>query len=599
MAGRAAAAARLGFAAAPLRAALTLLLAAAEGATAPGLAWAAKLLIDEVAKGPAASGARVAAVTAALGTLTLLMGCYRATAEYMAAALRRAIRLAVADLLFRRVIAYPDLRPFEDPRFQDRLRLAEQAGEQTPQAITSAGVDTVRGVVQAAGFVLTLLAVWPPMVLLVAVAAIPTTIAQLTLSRKWAGLTAGLTATMRRLIFYRRLLTESRAAKEVRIFGLGRFLHDRMIVDIGAANAAENALDRRGAWVQTWLGLAAAALAVAGVAVAAGQAFAGRLSVGDVAVFLAAVAGVQAAVAGMTTSLASGYQALILFGHFQDVVDDPPPPTGGQRAAPELRQAIEFRDVWFRYDQEGPWVLCGVDLTIAKGQTVGLVGLNGAGKSTLVKLVCGLYQPERGVITWDGIDVRDLDPATLRTRIGAVFQDFMEYDLTAAQNVGLGRVAAMDDLPAIRAAASVADVDNVLATLPRGYDTMLSCMFLPDDGDASATAMLSGGQWQRVAIARAAMRGDADLLILDEPTAGLDAEAEEEVHRRVTALRRGRTSLLISHRLSALREADRIVVLRDGLVAEDGDHAELLAAGGEYARLFRLQAEGYREIVSG
>jgi len=275
----------------------------------------------------------------------------------------------------------------------------------------------------------------------------------------------------------------------------------------------------------------------------------------------------------------------------------------GTRPPPALRHGVVFEDVWFRYGADGPWVLRGVDLELPYGLAVGLVGINGAGKSTLVKLLCRFYDPQRGRILWDGVDLRELSTVELRRRIGVTFQDFMTYELTAAENVALGAVELLDapdrdaaphtgpDLGRIRAAAARADVDTTLQALPRGYRTLLSRTFA-DDGEQSGV-QLSGGQWQRVALARSLLREDAELLILDEPSSGLDALAERRVHQALRDYRVGRTSLLISHRLAALREADLIVVLADGRVAERGSHTELMDREGRYAELFSAQAEGY------
>jgi ATP-binding cassette subfamily B protein len=206
-----------------------------------------------------------------------------------------------------------------------------------------------------------------------------------------------------------------------------------------------------------------------------------------------------------------------------------------------------------------------------------------------------MYDPERGGIYWDGIDIRDLSPSDFRTRIGTVLQDFMDYDLTAAENIGMGDLGRLDDRPAIRRAAAQAGIDGSLSELPRGYDTMLSRAFfgLKDKQDPETGVVLSGGQWQRVAVARGLMRADRDLLILDEPSSGLDAEAEHAIHQQLSTIRKGRTSLLISHRLGSVRDADTILVLSGGRIAEQGTHQELMATRGEYHRLFRLQASGY------
>jgi ATP-binding cassette subfamily B protein len=294
---------------------------------------------------------------------------------------------------------------------------------------------------------------------------------------------------------------------------------------------------------------------------------------------------------------------VLLFGHYDDVLSIGPdlPLAEPPRPLSTLREGIEVRDVWFRYDDEHPWVLRGLSLFIPCGEPVAVVGLNGAGKSTLVKLLCRFYDPVRGSIRWDGTDIRDVAPAELRQRMGTVFQDYMCYDLTAAENIGLGDLALLGEDGRIREAAELAGADAVVSRLPQGYDTLLSRMFfgVADREDPETGVILSGGQWQRLALARALMRADRDLLILDEPSSGLDAEAEHAIQQRLRGLGRGRTSLLISHRLSTVRDASVIYVLSGGRVSEQGTHDKLLAAGGEYHRLFMLQANGYAQTLPG
>jgi ATP-binding cassette subfamily B protein len=263
-----------------------------------------------------------------------------------------------------------------------------------------------------------------------------------------------------------------------------------------------------------------------------------------------------------------------------------PQPRLAGRRPPSPFERISARALTFTYPGSERPVLDGVDLDIARGEVVALVGENGSGKTTLAKLLCTLYRPTAGTIEWDGVDLAGCDPAAVRSQIAVVFQDFVRYpSLTAAENIGLGRPDRMEDDAAIRRAARAAGIDDVLAGLPKGYDTVLSRPFGGVD--------LSTGQWQRVALARAFLR-DAPLVVLDEPTAALDPRAERDLFETVASLYRSRSALLISHRLSSVRFADRICVLAGGRVSETGTHEELLAAGGVYAELFDLQARAYR-----
>ncbi|MEU6407358.1 ABC transporter ATP-binding protein [Microbispora sp. NPDC046933] len=579
-------------------AALSTLMAALPVTTA----WCTKLVLDEIAGGRPRIG-----VTAALGVA--LAGCGVLTAlgpqivQYVRDESGRRVGLVAQDRLFRATERFVGLARFEDPAFLDRIRMAQQYGGATPGMVVSAALGTARTVMTGAGFLVSLVTISPWTAVLVVGAAAPSLAAELWLSRRRAAMLWGIGPVERREFFFGELLVNVRAAKELRLFGIGAHLRGLMNAQRRAANAERSRTDRRELGVQAITGTAAALAAGGGLLWVLVSAANGTGGIGDVALFVAAVAGVQAAAGGLVIELATVHQQLLLFGHYLAVLDaepDLPVPARPRRAGP-LRRGIELKDVWFRYSPGHPWALRGVSLTIPYGAAVALVGRNGAGKSTVVKLLCRMYDPERGSILWDGIDLREMDPAELRARIGAVFQDYMEYDMTAAENIGLGDLTAMDDRGRIEAAARRAGAHDAVSGLPRGYDTMLSRVFADladdsaEDGGAGAGVHLSGGQWQRLALARAYLRGERDLLILDEPSSGLDAEAEHEIHQSLREHRRGRTSVLISHRLGAVRDADHIVVLDGGQVAEQGTHAGLLARGGIYAHLFTLQAEGYRQ----
>ncbi|MET7304376.1 ABC transporter ATP-binding protein [Embleya sp. NPDC005575] len=571
------------------------------------VAWLTKLVLDRLA-----AGADVGALTG-LGVGLALAGLVTAVApqvtRYLRAGIDREVGMVAQDRLFTAVEGFVGLSRFEDPRFLDRLRLAQQSGGTAPTLVVDGVLGMSRAALTVTGFLGSLILLSPMMTVLVLASGVPTLLAEIALSRRRARMFWDVGPVERRELFYGQLLSSVEAAKEVRLFGAGAFLRHRMLTERRTANAAKRAMDRREVVVQAGLGVLAALVSGGGLLWAVGAARTGALSVGGITMFVAAVGGVQGALAALAGEVARSHQAVLMFRHYATVTTAGPelPVPAAPRALPELRDAIELRDVWFRYSEEHPWVLRGVSLRIPHDQAVALVGLNGAGKSTLVKLLCRFYDPTRGAILWDGVDLRDTDPVELRRRIGAVFQDYMEYDLTAADNIALGGLGSSDnpdslpdDRVPIQAAAKRAGIHHKLAGLPHGYDTLLSRMFfMESDKDNPATGvMLSGGQWQRLALARAFLRdeqGKRDLMILDEPSAGLDAEAEHEIHAELRRHRTGRTSLLISHRLGAVREADLIVVLSEGCVAERGDHAALMATGGEYARLFTLQANGYQD----
>ncbi|WP_433257674.1 ABC transporter ATP-binding protein [Streptosporangium sp. CA-135522] len=563
-------------------------------------AWLTKLILDALATGRSGI-ADVLAPAVALGAVGLAGALLPHLSQYVEGQLRRGIDLATRDRLLEAVNRFVGLAPFEDPRFRDRLRLAEQAGGSASSQIISPSLGLAQGLVTVCGFVGTLIVLSPVMTGLVLLSVLPSLAVQLSLSRRRVRFDWRVSPAMRRQIFYAELLTEVESAKEVRLFGLGSFLRGRLLTEVRAVHESERALDRRALTGHGLLALLGAVIGGAGLVWAVVAAAGGRLTAGDVAVFVAAVAGVQASLSSGVAQLSRLHQALLIFGHYLDLLRAEPdlPVRPAPLPLPPLRVGVELRDVWFRYSDEHPWVLRGVDLFIPYGTSVALVGLNGAGKSTLVKLLCRFYDPQRGAVLWDGVDLRDADPAELRDRLAAVFQDYVAYDFTAAENIAVGDLDALGQDARIKAAAARAGIHERLSALPRGYDTLLSRRFFDnlDGADKDAQGVvLSGGQWQRLALARAFVRNDRDLLILDEPSSGLDAEAEHAVHHDLRGHREGRTSLLISHRLSAVRDADLVVVLSEGKIIESGPHEALMAAAGEYARLFTLQASGYQEV---
>ncbi|MGW5943397.1 ABC transporter ATP-binding protein [Streptomyces celluloflavus] len=564
------------------------------------LAWVTKLLLDMLGRGETDVD-RAAILGCALGGIGLLTGLLPHVMVYVNKETERRVGLLAQDQLFLTTERFVGLARFEEPEFLDRLRLALQNGGTTPGAVVAGALSIVRTTVMVIGFLGSLLVLSPWMPILVFASALPALGAQLWLARRRAALQWELGPVERREIFYRDLLTSVQAAKEIRLFGTGTHLRTRMLIERRKANHETSRLDRSELAVQALTGCATALFAGGSLLWAVLAAAGGRISIGDVSLLISSIAGVQSASVALLREIAQVHQKLLLFKHFLEILDsepDLPVPSNPSPATP-LSQGIEFRDVWFRYSAEQPWILRGLNLVVPHGQTLGLIGRNGAGKSTLIKLLCRMYDPNRGAIRWDGVDLREMEPNELRERIGAVFQDYMNYDLSAGENIGLGDLSRSQDQQALTAAAISAGSHDLISSLPHGYDTLLSRIFFAGGVLGNARGVtLSGGQWQRIALSRAYMRGSRDLLILDEPSSGLDAETEYEIHVGLRKHRQGRTSILISHRLGAVRDADLLVVLEEGEIAERGTHDELVALGGLYARMFAIQAKGYRDEYS-
>jgi ATP-binding cassette subfamily B protein len=391
-------------------------------------------------------------------------------------------------------------------------------------------------------------------------------------------------------MYLEHVLANDRHAKEVKFFGIGTHLLDRYKLLAEQFYRDDRKLAVRRTTVTHALSLLATSAFYAAYAAVALLAAAGRLSLGDMTLYVLAFRQGQQSFQSALSSIGSIYEHNLylsnLFEYLAVAGRDATLSAGGEVSAGS-DAGIVFENVSFRYPGKEEWALRGIDLRIARGESVALVGENGAGKTTLIKLLTRLYEPTEGRILLDGRDLSGWELAALRRRIGVIFQDFNQYQLRVRENVGFGSVEHLDSEPRLARAVERGGATDVVGALPAGLDAPLGRWFA--DGSE-----LSGGQWQKIALARAFMREEADILVLDEPTAALDARAEHAVFERFRELASTRTTLVISHRFPTVRMAERIIVLEHGQIVEVGSHDELVAKGGRYARMFALQAEGYR-----
>jgi ATP-binding cassette subfamily B protein len=572
---------------------LTLIAAAVP----PGIAWAGKHIVDAVVAGSrddtlrwvlielglvvlqATSGRGLTLVRSVLGS--------RLGADVNIAILERATRL--------------ELRHFEDSEFYDQMSRARREASSRPVSLVSESFGLLQSVLTLFGYAALLIGFSPWAVLILMVATLPATVAEMRYSKVAFRLRNWRSQESRRLMYLEYVLANDEHVKEVKLFGLGPLFLGRYKELAERFHREDSKLAVRRAVVIHVLALVATLAFYGAYVIMALLAAAGRLTLGNLTLYVLAFRSGQQSFQGILNGIGSIYEHNLYMSNLFSFLDRAPGPEAPLLPAkPEstnapLREAqsatsgergIRLEHVSFRYPGKESWVLHDVSLFIPRGQSVALVGQNGAGKTTFVKLVTRLYRPSEGRILLDGKDLAEHDEAQLRARFGVVFQDFNQYQLKLRENVGVGSVDHLDDETRIARAIERGGAEPVVTGLSQGIESPLGRWF--QDG-----VELSGGQWQSVALSRGFMRESADILVLDEPTAALDAEAEHAVFERFRRLSAGRTTLIISHRFPTVRMADRILLLEDGRIAEDGTHDELLLRDGTYARLYRLQAAGY------
>src|SRR5579863_6178284 len=481
-----------------------------------------------------------------------------------------------------------DLIRYEDPLFYDKMERARVQGTDRVVLIQMTG-RLVQEVITTASFAAGLVFFSPWLFLFLIVCVVPAFLGETHFAFLGYSLNFEQTPARREMEYLRVLGGSRESAKELKLFGLGPFLVDRYKGLSDKLHEQNVGLAKR----KLLFGALLTFLGTLGYYGAFGyvvyQTVIGALSLGKLTFLAGAIAGASTNIQGLFSTFSGiADQSLFLtdlvefFAVKPKILSKP----GALLAPRPIRQGIEFRNVSFSYPGSRRKILSGINMKMEPGERIALVGANGQGKTTVVKLLTRLYDPTEGQILLDGIDLREYDQEDLWREIGVIFQDFMRYDLTATENIAVGRIEEKDNIFRIRSAAQKSLAEDVVRKLPKGYEQQLGCRF-------ESGVDLSGGEWQKLALARAYLR-EAQVLILDEPTASLDAKSEHEVFQRFAELTRGKMAMLISHRFSTVRMADRILVLQGGRIAEEGPHDQLMQSGGRYAEMFELQAASYR-----
>jgi ATP-binding cassette subfamily B protein len=556
----------------------------------PGaIAWVGRHLIDAVLL--AARGDRLAAARAERWvllelTLVLLLAAVDRTLALQRSLLRQRLGQRINVVILEKALEL-SLPQFEDSEVYDKMTRARREASVRPLSLVSQTFELLRQslTLVSLGALLTGFSWWVLPVLVLA--AVPLFVAEMAFSTEAWRLTRRRTPEAREQHYLETVIAREDYAKEVKLFDLGPRLLARYQAIFDRTYPAERSLAiRRAAW--------GFALGVLGTAAFYGTylwlvraAVLSRITVGAMTMYALAFRQAQSALTSALAAIGSMVEDNLYLSNLYEFLDTKTEPErrGATRGA-KPGDGVRFEGVSFRYPGSSEMALLDIDLHIAPGAKLAIVGENGSGKTTLIKLLCGLYTPTSGRITLDGTDLRDWDPSALRRRVAVIFQDFARYQLTVGENIGAGDEHAFDDRDRWEQAAERALAKPVIDSLPEKFETRLGRWF-------KGGRELSLGQWQKIALARSFVRDEADVLVLDEPTASMDAEAEVQIFERFRERTERKIAIVISHRFSTVRMADEILVLDRGRVRERGTHERLLSLGGRYATLFSLQAKGY------
>jgi ATP-binding cassette subfamily B protein len=482
-----------------------------------------------------------------------------------------------------------DLQFYEDPVFYDNMQNARRRADSSALAIVSSISQVAQQFITLISLVILLVGFSPWLAVVVILAAVPNFLSNSRFAEMAFRALTHRAPEARLLSYIENLLTSNETVKEIKLFGLGEALKKRYEDLFAQFLEEDTSIARRNTYASLAWGMLSNLAYYGSYIWVIVRTITQAITLGDMTMFLSVFRQSQRAVQSLLENFSRLYENNLYLDNLIDFLKIEPAlrtPENGKIAPAPIVEGVCFENVSFKYPGSEKYVLKNVNLFIKPGESIALVGLNGAGKTTLIKLLTRLYDPTEGCITLDGTDLRDFDLKSLHQRFGVIFQDFVRYQFSIKENIGFGQVEDLDNQVRIEEAADKGGATEVVSELPDGYETILGRRW-------NRGHELSGGQWQKIALSRAFMR-KAEVLILDEPTSALDAQAEYEIFLRFRELMEGRIAVLISHRFSTVRMADRIVVLSEGRIIELGSHEELMAHNQNYAHLFNLQAEGYR-----
>jgi ATP-binding cassette subfamily B protein len=577
----------------PLTAALALLTLAA-GVLPAGIAYVGALIVDAVVAAIAAHQATgvvdlstVLRYVAVEGVLVAAVAASQRGLSTCQSLLRAQLGQRVNEMILEKALTL-ELRHFEDSEFYDKLTRARREASSRPLSLVMRSFGLVQNAIAIVSFAALLAQFSPWAVFVLFLAGLPSFIAETKFSGEAFRLFRWRSPETRMQMYLETVIAREDHAKEVKLFELGPLLLDRYRAIFRKVFKEDRALTiRRDTW-GFFLGLISTAAFYAAYAWIAVSAVRGEITLGQMTMYVLLFRQGQAAVSASLAAIGGMYEDNLYLSTLYDYLDTPvDAPPGTATRGPKPGDGVRFEGVSFTYPGSTEPAVRGVSFHLQPGRSLALVGENGSGKTTLIKLLTRLYVPSAGRILLDGLDLAEWYPSALRRRVGVIFQDFARYQLKVGENIGVGDVEHFDDEARWREAAALSMAAPFVEDLPEGYQTQLGKWF--KDGRE-----LSGGQWQKIALARAFIREGADILVLDEPTAAMDARAEAQVFEQFRDLARERMVILISHRFSTVRMADEILVIQGGRILERGNHEALMTLDGHYAHLFSLQARGYR-----